>query len=196
VNKRSLLLPFVLILSAFALVACGGGSSDESQIEEAIEKSATNTDPANCTELQTQEFTEQTTQDTGKAALKECEREAEEPDNSVDSAKVTNIAVDGSTATADASLRGSDLDGQTVEIALVNEDDQWKLDQLTGFAKFDPAKLLGQFTEQLQEPESGLNPGQASCFLEGLEEASAAELEELVLDSSAGGFAKLAEGCL
>ena len=54
--KRHLLVPCLLLVSALALAACGSGSGDQSQIEEAIETSATITDPADCTTVQTQNF--------------------------------------------------------------------------------------------------------------------------------------------
>jgi hypothetical protein len=139
--KRRLVFPLLLIVSALALVACGSGSSDESQIEEAVETSATSTDPADCTKLATQRFVEQTTQSEGAEAVKKCEKEASN-DEGAKSATVSNVEVDGSKASADVALTGGGFDGQEVEVALVKQGDQWKLDELTGFAKFNEAKVI------------------------------------------------------
>ncbi len=105
-KKRHLLLPCLLIVSALALVACGGGgSSDESEIEEAIETSATTGDPSNCTKLETANFVEQSTGESGKAAIKACEEEAKkDPESKAESVEVTEVEVDGSKATANAAI--------------------------------------------------------------------------------------------
>jgi hypothetical protein len=139
--KRRLVLACLLIASAFALVACGSGNDDESQVEEAIETSATSTDPADCKKLATQRFMEQTTQSEGAEAVETCEEEASN-DEGADTATVSNVEVDGSNASADVALNGGGFDGQEVEVALVKEDDQWKLDEVAGFVKFDEAKVI------------------------------------------------------
>ena len=64
-KTHAIALMFAAILAALALAACGGddgGSEDEDQITEAIEKSATEADASACTELQTQNFVEQTSE--------------------------------------------------------------------------------------------------------------------------------------
>jgi hypothetical protein len=193
--KRHLLVPCLLIVSAIALAACGSGSSDQSQIEEAIETSATITDPADCTKVQTQNFNEQSTQESGKAALKACEKEAAEPQGQSKSATVSEVEVDGSKATADAALAGGNFDGQTVEVALVKEGDQWKVNELTGFAKLDKAKVVDVFAKEFAKPSSGVNESLANCVTEGLEEASQPEFEELLLGGSSKPIEELAEAC-
>ncbi len=194
-SKRPLLLPCILILSALALAACGSsGNSDESKVEEVIETSATSTDPADCTKLQTQKFVEQTTQENGKAALKSCEEEAEKEEGS-ESAKVSNVEVEGSSATADVALTGGGFDGQTVEVALVKEGDQWKLNEVTKFVKLDQAKLVETFEREFSKPSSELSPKLAACFTEAFEEASQAEVEELLLSGSTEALEEVAVHC-
>lgn len=68
----------------------------------------------------------------GAEAVKTCEKEASE-ESGAESASVSNVEVDGSKATADVALTGGSLDGQGVEVALVKQGDQWKLDEITGF---------------------------------------------------------------
>jgi ABC-type glycerol-3-phosphate transport system substrate-binding protein len=193
-RKRHLLLPCLLIVSALALVACGGGSSDESEIEEAIETSATTGDPSNCTKLETANFVEQSTSESGKAAIKTCEEEAKkEPESRAESVEVTEVEVDGSKATANAAVTGGSLDNQTVSIALV-EEDGWKLNELTGFVKLDQGALAKVFEGQL-EKSGELNSEQTSCIVEGLEEASKEEIEEIILSGNSTPIEELAEGC-
>ena len=194
-KKRLLLLPCLLIISAFAFSACGGGSgsSDESQIEEAIESSATSSSPTDCTKLQTLAFTEQTTSNEGPEAVKECETEAKE-ENEADSVEVSNVEVNGSEASAEAAFTGSSFDGQTLEIELLKEGDQWKLNEVAGFAKLDKTKLVEALATQF---ESGgeVNEELATCVEEGFEESSRPEIEELLLSGSSEPIEELAEEC-
>jgi hypothetical protein len=194
-KKLHLLLPCLLIASAFALTACGSssGSSDEGQIEEAIQ-TATKPDPADCTKFQTQAFVEQSSDETGKAAIKSCEKEAEEPTNTAESVTVTNVEVDGSKATADAAFVGSGFDGQTLTVALVEEGGRWKLDKVTGFAKLDKPALEKTFEKEFEASEE-LNKAQIGCIVGGIGKASQTEIEELLLSGSSKAFVELAEGC-
>lgn len=194
-SKGLLLVPCVLLVFAVALSACGGGSSsDESQIEEAIEKSAAGEDPSACTELQTQKFTEQTTQESGKAAVENCEEEAE-GNKGVESASVANVEVDGSTATAEAALKGGGFDGQTIEDELVKDGDQWKLNEAVKFTEFDREKLIAVFEEEVSKASNELSPQFAACFVEAFKEASQREIEDMLLSGSTRALEAVAEGC-
>ncbi len=194
---RHLLLPCLLLISALALAACGGGGSDsgeEEAIEAAIVRSATTADPANCTEVETQAFAEQSSDESGAAAVKECEKEAKDASNNAKTVKVTKIKVNGSEATADAAIVGGGFDSQVISISLVEEEGAWKLDRLTGFAKLDTTRLAEIFGEKLEETGE-LTPKQTSCIVEGIESASKAKAEELVLSGSSQPLVELAEGC-
>lgn len=195
-SKRFLLLPCIVLVSALALAACGGGngSGDESQIEEAIEKSAANDDPSACTKLQTQKFAEQTTQEAGKAAVRSCEEEAEEKEG-VESATVANVEVEGSTATAEASLRGGSFDGQTLEVELVKDGDQWKLNEAVKFTKFDQGKLVETFEREFEKAQNEVSPRFAACFIGAFKESSQAKIEEMLLSGSTHALEEVAEGC-
>lgn len=194
-NKRHLLLLSALIVSALALVACGGsGSSDEENIEAAIETSATASDPANCTKLETLAFSEQSSGESGKAATEKCEEEAKDPEGKAESVAVSEVEVDGSKATANAAISGGSLEGQTVSIALVEEDGQWKLDQITGFVKLDQVELAKVFEAQLEKGEE-VEPELTACIVGGIEEAPQAEAEEFVLDPTNQALGELAESC-
>ena len=189
------LLPVLLLALTLGLAACGGGGeSDEDKIASTIETAATSTDPAVCTETQTLNFMEQTASGTGKEAEKNCEKEAEEETNQPDSVTVSQVKVNGENATADAEFKGGTFDGQTLELGLVDEDGEWKLDEFTGFANFDPAPFVKALTEQIEnEPE--IEPEIASCIVEGIEELSNSELESVVVENNTEVFAEIAEGC-
>lgn len=194
-NKRHLLLPCLVVASAFLLVACGGGGkSDEDQITEAIETSATSTDPADCTKFATQNFLEQTTQESGPAAAKRCEEEAGEPEGSSESAAVSKLEIEGSEATADVALTGGGFDGQALAVALLKDGDQWKLNEITGFAKFNQARLVETFEKRFSEA-SEISGRTVTCFTEALEEASESEIEELLMSGSSEPIEELAEAC-
>jgi hypothetical protein len=196
VNKRYLLLPCLLIVSALALAACGSsGSNDEGEIEEAIETSATSPDPANCKKLSTQAFMEQSTSSSGKEAVEQCEEDAEEPENNAESVEVTNVEVEGEEATAEVAFTGSSFDSQTLEVALLKEGDQWKLNEIEGFAKLNKTALVEGLETQFEEGESELSEETTTCILEGFEESSQPEIEELLLSGSSEPIEELAEEC-
>lgn len=192
--KRLLLLPCILILSALALTACGSSGGDEGEIEEAIEASATANDPADCKKLNTQQFMEQTTQESGEAAVKSCEEEAREEEGAK-SVSVSAVEVDGSDATADAALSGGNLDGQALELALVKDGDQWKLDEVVEFTKFNQAKLVEVLEEGLSESGSEVDPKFAGCVIDAFKQGSQKEVEELLFGTSPGALEEVFEAC-
>src|SRR5262245_55412419 len=111
-----------LALLAFALpltlAACGGGDSgdDEGDVTEVIETSVKTTDPADCTKLATQQFLEQTTFETGDAAVQQCEEDATDPTGDPDSVEVSDVSVDGDTASANVAFTGGTFDGSTISV--------------------------------------------------------------------------------
>jgi hypothetical protein len=190
-----MLLPLALLALVFGLAACGGGDSDEDKVVEVIETSATSSDPADCKELATQAFLEQTELEQGSAAVKSCEESAEETEGDPKSVDVSEVEVDGSAATADVAFTGGNFDGQTLSVALVEEDGDWKMDEITGFAEFDQEKLADTFAESLQNGEDALDPQLATCFAEVIRELPKAEAEEVVIGGSSDPIVEIIEGC-
>jgi ABC-type glycerol-3-phosphate transport system substrate-binding protein len=182
-----LLLPAVLLALVVGLAACGGSDeSDEDAVIETIETSATSTDAAICGETQTLAFMEQTTGSDGKDAEKACEKETEDEENQPDSVNVSEVEIDGEKATANAEFKGGSLGAQTLELALVEEDGNWKLDE--------PDGLVNAFAEQIEnEPE--IEPEVADCLVEGLEDLPNPELESIVIENNTDVFGEIAEGC-
>jgi hypothetical protein len=196
-NKRRLLLLPLLLIVLLSAAACGGGGSNDSdaegEIETVIETSATSTDPASCGEYSTLKFMEQTAGGEGKEAENACEESVEEGDNP-ESVSVTNIKVDSEDATADAEFVGGSFSGQTLSVALIEEEGGWKLNEFTGFVNFDAAALTEALVERL-EGEEGIEPKTISCIAEGLEGLDEGEYEELVIEDNTKPFEEIAEGC-
>jgi hypothetical protein len=193
-SKRLLLLPCLLVLSALAFAACGSSGGDEGEIEEVVETSATSTDPADCKKLNTQQFMEQTTQESGDAAIEQCEADAKE-EVAAKSVSVSAVDVDGSEATAKAAMSGGNLNGQTLEVALVKDGDEWKLNEVVKFTEFDRAKLVGVLEAGLAEPSSEADPKFARCVIEAFKQGSQAEVEELLFGDSPGALEEVFEAC-
>jgi ABC-type glycerol-3-phosphate transport system substrate-binding protein len=196
VRKLHLLsLPVLALVLALGLAACGGGGeSDEDKITSTIENAATSTDPAVCDETQTLAFMEQTTGGKGKEAEKECEQEAEAGTEQPESVAVSKVEVDGERATANAAFKGGGLSGQTAEVALVEDGGEWKLDELVGFAKFNPEGLVKVFSKQLEE-EPNLEPEVAECIISGIEELPDSALESIVVENNNEPVVEIVEGC-
>jgi hypothetical protein len=193
---KRLLVPLALLaLAALVVTACGGsGSSAEDEVTEVIEQAATTKDPSNCTELQTLRFTEQNTGEKGKAAIKSCEESAKEEEQA-EEAKVSNVSVDGEKATAETEFIGGSLGSQTLAVALVEEDGDWKLDQIEGFANYDGKALEETFLKRFEESPEGLTKQQYTCIAEGIGKASTAEAETMFLSGDSTKIEELAKGC-
>lgn len=194
-KKLHLLLSLALLALVFGLVACGGGDSDEDKIVEVIETSATSSDPADCKELATQAFLEQTEASKGAEAVESCEASAKDGSDDPDSVEVSEVEVDGSAASANAAFAGGSFDGQTLTVGLVEEDGNWKLDEVTGFAEFDQEKLASSFEETIKSEED-LDPQLATCFAETLRELPKGEAEQLVIGGSSEPVIEIFEGCV
>jgi ABC-type glycerol-3-phosphate transport system substrate-binding protein len=192
VHKRLPIVLALLIVSALALAACGGGD-DEGEVEEVVEVSATTTDPADCKGLQTQEFMEQISRESGVAAVEACEEEAKNEEGA-DAVEVSAIEVDGSDATAEAALEGGALDGQTVEVALIKDGDQWKMNEVVKFTDFDHTHLAEGLEKQLSDASEG-EAKFAGCFVEAFKQASEAEVEELIFGKSPQALEEVFEAC-
>jgi predicted small secreted protein len=197
VQKRILVPLALLVLAALTLAACGGGggSGEEDKITEAIETAATTSDPSNCTEVETVRFVEQNSGLKGNAAVKACEEEAKAGEEQAEGANVSNVSVDGEKATAEVEFEGGPLGSQSLEVALVEEGGDWKLDQVEGFADYNGKALGEAFEKEFEESSEELSPTQAKCIVGKIAGASQAEAEELFFGGSSEKIEELGEGC-
>jgi len=180
-SKARLAAIVAAVLAAFVLAACGddngGSSEDEGQITAAIERAATSGDPAACTDVQTVNFVQQTSGEPGESpqeAVKSCEEEASETVG--DEIDVTNIEVNGDTATASATVTGSFFDGQTLALGLVKEGDQWMLDEFNGFEEFNREAMINTLRDTLTN-EEGASQEAVDCVTQQIEAQSDEDLE-------------------
>jgi hypothetical protein len=190
---KKLFLPVFVVAAALAIVACGSSESDEDKITSLIETSATSTDPADCTKLTTQNFMEQGSGAEGKEAVEDCEKEAEEGKGNPESVDVEGVEVEGEEATATVAFHGGGLDGQTLVVNVVEEEGEWKVNELESFASLNRGKLTSALEEALEE-EKEIEPELAECVMEGVEESSNSELEGLILNGPEG-LVEIAEEC-
>ena len=174
-----------LSLSAsLALVACGGGDEggeDEDKVTEVVETTYTTADPALCTDAMTQTFVEQITGESGEFAIENCEEGfSEAAQESVD---VSNVEVDGDTATVE--LGGSEGDineGQVLLLGLVKEGEQWKLDRIQDYAEFDQQAFADQLVKEAAT--QNVSPAVLECVEQTTLEADPEALQATQLENA------------
>ena len=181
-----------LAVAAVAVVGCGGGKSDEDQISDVIEQTATTSSKENCTELETQRFVEQNTFDTGQAAVKSC---IDDTGSNADSVKTSDVKVDGDKATATVAVPGSVIGGQTLKVSLVKADDQWKLDHFDDIVDFDQQKFAKAFEAALTEGDQPLPADQAKCIASGFANASADAAKTVILSGQSAALEPVFQKC-
>jgi hypothetical protein len=177
-------LALLCLLGAVPVAGCGGGGGGKTAaggeakvVASVVEKSALSRVPADCERTQTQRFMEQTQLDKGAAAIASCHKDATKPGQPT-GADVTNVAVDGTAATARVAFKGGDNDGQVVNVSLVKRAGAWKLDHLDSFAHFDRARFLKSAPSALA---NGTSKEAASCLLGRLKGLSDSAIEQLVV---------------
>jgi hypothetical protein len=181
-RSRGLGLLAALLALTVVLAACGGddgdSDGDEQEIIDAITFAATSGDPKACTEAQTARFTQQTSGEPGASpeeAVRSCEQEADTPAEEIE---VSNVQVDDDTATAEGTITGGFFNGQTIEVGLVKEGDQWKLDELTRFVEFDRDALASGIREALA---ADAPPQAVDCVVGQVEQQSDEDLQQFLL---------------
>lgn len=199
--RSSLLLTcLAALLASLVLAACGGddeggsGSSDEDQITETIESSIGSTDPAACTEYATQAFLEQTELEEGEAAVESCEESTQDTSDDAESVDVSDIQVDGKSATASVAFTGGSFDGQTVEVSLVDEGG-WKLDRIEAIPDMDPERFGESFVETATAGDDPLPQEQAQCIGDVFASLPAEELEQLIVQADGDALNEVLAPC-
>jgi len=184
----------VLALS-LTLTACGGGSDDEGDITDVIQTSVRSTDPADCTQLATQQFVNQTEFSTGAQAIKECQDDAADTSDDPDSVQVTDITVDGDNATANVAFSGGSFGGSTLSLALVKDADQWKLDKIADIVNLDVTTFKRSFADRLNA--SGDVPAQVkTCITQAIQGASEDQIKQALLGGTEQDLVTLFSQCI
>jgi hypothetical protein len=188
-NRRRI-LPLPCLLLAFALAGCGGGGEEDpgaeiAKIRRAIVEGTTSTDPAACTEFQTQAYTELESGETGHPAVASCEVDRTEG-RVAGSATISEVTLESAEASAAVALAGKAIDesifeGQTLRYTLVREDDGWKLDDLTEFVKLDRGRLNESLVRRFSEPAIPTPRAVVACMTRAVRAAPRRELERYVL---------------
>jgi hypothetical protein len=183
----------VLGLLAAALLAIAGcGGNDEDDASSAAEEALTSTDPASCEELQTENYRQQIQLSKGEYALAACQQELSL--SAADSAEVTDVSVDGDTATVNVAHTGAAFDGQVLTYEMVKEDGQWKLNELLGFADFDMDRYARSLDRVTKAGKDVVPPGTA-CVNDELTSLSVQELEDLYTSGDFREYAKVYAAC-
>jgi hypothetical protein len=189
-------LPVAALFSSLAIVACGGGGGNDnsSQITDVIQSSATSTDPADCTKLETQQFVEQTELASGQAALQQCQKSAADTSDNPSSVDVTDVKSSGNTGSANITFHGGSFDGSTLSVSLTKDGDQWKLDKITDIPTFNLAGLVQALSAKLSS-QGNIPPQFASCIVQSFNNAGADQVKSVILSGNGDQLTALFSGC-
>lgn len=186
-------LSFLLSLAvALGLLACGKGESAEDKIAGALHTAFTKTNPESCTTLMTQAYLEQSFRMSGTGAVEACEQNARAEESDNPAVEVSHLEIDDATAAADVTPEG---DAQTLRLALVEEDGDWKLDEIVRIVGFDRGAFLRDQRKGLEVGETRPDPEAAKCILDAFREMPRPQLEKILLGGSAVTEAEVYERC-
>lgn len=183
---RPVLTTLVAALVVLGLAGCGwGGSdgegeSDDQKVKTTIKAALTSTGAAACAESRTIAFMEETSSETGAAAERECEKSVQRGEGLPDTVAISKIKVDGEEATAEVAFQGGDGDGLVLDVALVEEDGTWKVNEFLGVARLDRDRFVNRIIEGV-EREGAATTAQLRCLSGALHELSDPQFERAVL---------------
>lgn len=189
------LAALVLLVLALGISACGGGSgeSDEEQVEAAIKTALTSTDPSACGESRTIDFMEETSDSTGAEAERECEKAVVSRENLPTSVTVSKVKVEDGKATAEVAFKGGDPDGLVVNVVLVEDNGNWKIDDFTDLAGLDRERFTARIERAFEK--EGLGPPEVRCLIAALDKLSQAAFEEIALSEDEKAITKISDQC-
>ena len=188
-RKRLAIGVLVLVVGSF-VVHRVFFPSDERRIERTIEQFATSSNPSLCDEKATDAYLEQSTGAEPPFADEICEVESEPATDSVD---VSEVSVDGDSATALVAYSGGYFDGAESELRLVEEDGVWKVDRRLSIAHLDRTAFRSAYRESFRE--FGSPDERVRCAMSREAELSDADVRRSVLEQSGAVFTRIAVAC-
>jgi hypothetical protein len=171
-------------LALAAAAGCGsGGNSDEDEITGVLTTSFTTADPVQCEEV-TQKAMEQLapTAAAAKDPVAAC-RSQLDPSSNAHSIRVTNVAVDGSHATATVVPDGGSFQGATVRMALV-DDDGWKIDGIADVQLTNRDQFLRTIDKSAKQSfgNDAFTPEESGCIARYIrDQVSTSEIERAIV---------------
>jgi hypothetical protein len=136
-------LAAVALVVVLVLVLAGGGDDgggEEETVRDRIEEVSTGKDPEICTTGYTTTFLQKATGVSGSEAVDLCKQQV--PQNDTKGVDIKELKLDGDKATATVVEDGGQNDGDTLEVVLVKQGEEWKVDDLDkpDVASGDPAE--------------------------------------------------------
>jgi len=190
-------LPLVLALMFFSVIflaACGGGESQDEKVEEAIRTSVEAEVPAICPAMETATMQKQVHEHL-IGALEACEA-GDTGKSSVESIKVSDVNVEGESATADVAIKGGNLAGQTVMMALNKHSGQWQIHRVAAFKHYDRRALLNAFMEGVDAvAKTPAEKRFGACVVHELRNESQRQIKRLMLNPAPSPFDFRVELC-
>jgi hypothetical protein len=193
----ALILPALAV--SLTLAACGGGDGgggdDADQITDVITTSVMSNNPADCTRLATQRFLEQSQYETGQEAVQSCEEDAADTSDDPDSVEVENVQVDGDNATATVVFQGGPIGNATVDVALVKDGDQWKLDRITDLVSIDLESFRQSFAEEIESSQEIPGPI-ANCIKDAVAGLTEDQVRQAIVTGNQQALLALFGNCI
>jgi hypothetical protein len=152
-----------------------------SAIEQMLQRTFTENDPAQCTEDMTPAIVEQSFGGhEGTTAMQRCvEKNKTEEEAAAKSVVIKSVVLNGLTARAVVVAHGGSMDGSQMTVNLVAQGGRWKLDHLADI-QIDRAKVDRMYVREMQV--AGMTPGESRCLVRAFDrEFSDAELERASL---------------
>ena len=124
-------LAAVAVVVVLVLVLAGGGDDGggpEEEVRDRIEEISTGKDPEICETGYTATFLQKATGRSGSEAAELCRQQV--PENKTTGVEIKDLEVSGERATATVIEDGGNYDGEDLEVTLVKQADEWKVDDL------------------------------------------------------------------
>jgi hypothetical protein len=181
----------ILVVVALFVVQRLNSPGDETKVETTIEAVMAGEDPSYCKTDVTPRYLEQVTGAPPPFADDACEREIEV--SRAKSVDTSDVAIDGSRATAVVALTGGSFDGSRLAVRLVKDDGDWKVDRLLAFRHFDRGKFERAYWRRFLE--FGSPTSSADCALRRSRRFSNVEIERATLTDASRAFEPIFVSC-